>query len=155
MLLEEKCARLLLQKKKTLAIAESCTGGLLTHRLTNIPGSSNFLKVGLVVYSNESKIKILKISPHSIKTHGAVSSNVALKMAEKARIFFSTDFGISITGIAGPSGGSKRKPKGLTFIAIATPLERLCLRCQFAGTRIKIKLQAVNQALQLLKLFLD
>ena len=110
MLLEKKAAALLLKQRKTLAIAESCTGGLLCHRLTNIPGSSNFLKVGLVTYSNTSKIKLLKVPSPLIKKHGAVSSAAAQRMAQGVRKLFNTDFGVAITGIAGPTGETKEKP---------------------------------------------
>src|SRR3990167_3696143 len=118
MLIEKKIAQLLTAQKKTLSVAESCSGGLLCQRLTNIPGSSCFLKLGLVVYSNDAKIKFLKIFPQTLKKHGAVSQIVARQMAENVRKIFQTDFGIAITGIAGPGGGSVAKPVGLTFIAL-------------------------------------
>ena len=154
MLIEKKIARILTDTKKTLSIAESCTGGLLANRLTNIPGSSNFLKMSLVVYSNDAKSKILKVPRALIRKHGAVSSQVAVSMAHKARKLLNTDFGIGITGIAGPSGGSKTKPVGLTFVAVSTEIETLCLECRFAGNRKSIKTQAATQALRTLLEFL-
>ena len=154
MRIEGKVAQSLIKAKKTLAIAESCTGGLLASRLTNIPGSSSFLKLALVTYSNEAKIKLLKIPQTTIRKHGAVSTQVAILMAQGARKSLKTDFGIGITGIAGPAGGTKTKPVGLTYITVCTKIETLCLECRFQGTRISIKTQAATQALRLLHEFL-
>ena len=155
MSLEQKVAQLLINKKKRLAIAESCTGGLLSNRLTNIPGSSAYLKLGVIAYSNEAKIKLLKIPPDLIKKHGAVSVEIACTMAGRVRGLLKTDFGVAITGIAGPSGATRRKPIGLTFIAVNTPVESLCVQYVFQGTRTSIKTQAANAALQLLAEFLE
>ena len=152
--MEEQVVKALINTKKTLAIGESCTGGLLANRLTNIPGSSEFLKFSVVAYSNEAKSKFLKVPAKMISRHGAVSSPVAAAMAQGAQRIFNTDFGIGITGIAGPTGATKSKPIGLTFIAVSTPLETLCLECHFKGTRKSIKTQAATQALRLLKEFL-
>ena len=154
MRIEEKVAQLLINTKKTLAIAESCTGGSLTNRLTNIPGSSNFLKCALVTYSNEAKIKLLKVPETTIRQYGAVSTQVAISMAQQVRKSLKTDFGIGITGIAGPTGGTKAKPVGLTFITVSTGVETLCLECRFEGARTSIKTQAATQALRLLHEFL-
>jgi PncC family amidohydrolase len=155
MRIEEKVAQSLITTKKTLAIAESCTGGLLANRLTNIPGSSNFLKFALIAYSNDAKIKLLKVPQEIIRKYGAVSTQVAVSMAQKARKSLKTDFGIGITGIAGPTGGTKAKPVGLTFIAVCTEAETLCLECHFQGSRKTIKTQAATQALRLLHEFLS
>lgn len=152
--LEEKIANLLIQHKKTLSLAESCSGGLLSHRLTNIPGSSSFLRLGLITYSNEAKAQLLKIPTKVLKKYGAVSEPVAELMAQNVRKIQETDFGIGITGIAGPSGGTIKKPVGLTFIAVATEYETLCLNCVFKGNRLQIKKQATTQALKLLSEFL-
>lgn len=154
MLIEERITNALINTGKTLAIGESCTGGLLANRLTNIPGSSKFLKFAIIAYSNEAKSTLLKVPLRMIRQHGAVSGQVAISMAQGARDIFNTDFGIGITGIAGPTGGSKSKPIGLTFIAVCTPKETLCLECQFQGTRKSIKTQAASQALRLLQEFL-
>ena len=150
----EKTANLLKKSKKTLAIAESCTGGLLAHQLTNIPGSSQFLKAAVIAYSNEAKTKLLKVPGPTIHQFGAVSAQTAMAMAQGARNLLRADYGISITGIAGPGGGSKAKPVGLTYIAVATTLETLCLKCQFTGSRLKIKSAAASEALRLLQEFL-
>ena len=151
---EHKIAHKLISSGKTLAIAESCTGGLLSSRLTNVPGSSNFLQFSVVAYSNDAKIKILKIPSSTINKFGAVSSETAVVMAQKARAILNADFGIAITGIAGPSGGTKSKPVGLTYIAVCTSLESLCLKYQLSGNRTSIKRQAATQALRLLWEFL-
>ena len=154
MRIEQKVAQSLIYMKKTLVIAESCTGGSLVNRLTNIPGSSSFLKLALVAYSNEAKIKLLKVPQSTIRKYGAVSTQVAVSMAQGARKTLKTDFGIGITGIAGPTGGTKTKPVGLIYIAVCTKIETLCLECRFRGTRTSIKTQAATQALQLLYEFL-
>jgi len=154
MLFEEQLARLLIQKKKTLALAESCTGGLLAARLTDIPGSSVFLKAALVTYSNTTKTKLLKVPATLIKRHGAVSTAVAEKMAQNVRKLLKTDFGVAITGIAGPTGGSRAKPVGLTYIAVATHNELLSVKCIFKGSRKKIRGQAADTAMYLLLEFL-
>jgi len=152
--IEQRVSKLLIKAEKTLAIAESCTGGLLANRLTNIPGSSNFLKVAIIAYSNEAKSKLLNIPRTAINKQGAVSTKTAISMAKGVRKILKTDFGISITGIAGPTGGTKAKPVGLTFIAICTKLETLCLKYQFSGTRTRIKSQAATESLRLLEEFL-
>lgn len=151
---EQKVAQALTNQKKSISIAESCTGGLLSHRLTNIPGSSAFLKCGIVAYSNETKEKLLKVPPDILKKYGAVSEQTAVAMAKGVRRIHQTDFGVGITGIAGPDGGTKSKPVGLVYIAVQTKLESLCLKCQFTGTRSAIKLQASSLALELLLEFL-
>jgi len=153
-MLEKQVAQSLIHQKKTLAIAESCSGGLLSHRLTNISGSSSFLMASLVTYSYESKTKLLKVPATLLKKHGAVSSKVASLMAQNVRKLFKTDFGIGITGIAGPTGGTKTKPVGLVFIALSTKSATKCLKCHFRGTRMQVKTQTTTQALKLLSLYL-
>lgn len=150
MKIEEKVAHTLIASNKTLAVAESCSGGLLLHRLTNVSGSSQFLKLGLIVYSNEAKIKLLKIKENLITTQGAVSEDVALAMATNVRKLYQTDYGIGITGIAGPTGGTIMKPIGLVFIAVSSALNTTCFKFLFKGDRNKIKSQSVNQALKIL-----
>ncbi len=153
--LEQKVAQQLITNRKTLAIAESCTGGLLTHRMTNVPGISHFLKIGIIAYSNEAKVKILHVPPAVLRRYGAVSEQTAIAMARAVRKIHQSDFGVGITGIAGPSGGGPSKPVGLTYIAIHAGLETLCLQCHFKGNRLAIKSQAANQALRLLNEFLE
>jgi len=119
--LEETVVRLLTARKQTLATAESCTGGYLAHRLTNVPGASAVFLAGFVTYSNEAKTASLGIDPHLISEYGAVSEKVAKAMAEGARAKSQCDFALATTGIAGPSGGSEAKPVGTVFIAVAAP----------------------------------
>ena len=152
---EEKVAQALIQHHLTLAIAESCTGGLIAASLTNIPGSSHFLKCGVITYSNESKTRLLNIPETLLAKKGAVSEDVALTMAKNVRQLSDTDFGISTTGIAGPDGGTKAKPVGLVYIALATKNEALCLKCQFPGDRASVRKQAVRQALELVLEFIE
>lgn len=152
--LEKKIAQLLIRQKKTLALAESCTGGLLCHRLTNISGSSKFLTAGVIAYHNRAKINILGVPAFLIKKHGAVSAPVAVAMAKSIQKKFHTDFAISITGIAGPTGATKEKPLGLTYIVLQTPKISICQRWIFRGNRSAVKTQAVTQAMRLLLTFL-
>ena len=118
--LEEVVVRLLTERKQTLSIAESCTGGYLAHRLTNVPGASAVLLAGFVTYSNEAKADSLGVEANLIVEHGAVSRPVATAMAEGARKKAGSDFALATTGIAGPSGGSDEKPVGTVFIALAS-----------------------------------
>lgn len=153
MLLEKQTATLLLKQQKTIAIAESCTGGLLSMKLTNISGSSQYFIAGIVAYSNLAKTKVLGISKTILKKNGAVSSPVALGMARNIKKKFRTHFGLGITGIAGPSGGTKTKPVGLVYIAISGP-QNICQAFHFKGTRASIREQASQKAMELLLHFL-
>jgi nicotinamide-nucleotide amidase len=117
--LESAVVHLLAGGKKTVALAESCTGGLIAHRLTNVPGASAVLDCGLVTYSNEAKKNLLGVLEEALKEHGAVSAVVARQMADGVRSRHGTDFGLAVTGIAGPGGGSAQKPVGTVFIALA------------------------------------
>jgi nicotinamide-nucleotide amidase len=151
---EEKVAQQLIQKSSTVSTAESCTGGLLAHRLTNIPGSSQYFRFGIVAYNNETKENILDIPSAILQQKGAVSEEVAIGMAEVVRAKGKSDYGVGITGIAGPDGGTKNKPVGLVYVAVSAAQETLCLKCQFQGPRSQIKTQAADQALILLLEFL-
>jgi len=117
--LESTVVHLLAGRKKTVALAESCTGGLIAHRITNVPGASAVLACGLVAYSNEAKQNLLGVREETLSEHGAVSAAVARQMAEGARLRHATDYGVAVTGIAGPGGGSAQKPVGTVFIALA------------------------------------
>jgi nicotinamide-nucleotide amidase len=117
--LEETIVQLLTERGQTLATAESCTGGYLAHRITNVPGASAVLLAGYVTYSNEAKHAMLGVSADLISEHGAVSAEVAQAMAEGAREKAKSDFALATTGIAGPSGGTNEKPVGTVFIALA------------------------------------
>ena len=147
---EQKVAHQLIHKKLSLALAESCTGGLLAHQLTNIPGSSIFFRLGVITYANEAKKNILNVPQETLTRYGAVSSQTALQMAKHVRIIAKSDFGIAITGIAGPTGATAKKPLGLTYIAISSKRKTVCSKSVFKGSRLKVKKQACEKALKLI-----
>lgn len=144
--------KLLIKSKKTIAIAESCTGGLTSKLLTDIPGSSRYFIAGIIAYSNEIKTSILKIPVKIILQKGAVSKKVACYMAQSIRKIAKADFGLGITGIAGPSpsGGSLQKPIGTVFIAIENKNKKICKKFLFKGSRLTIRRKAALKALELL-----
>ena len=137
---------------KTVSIAESCTGGLLGHRITNIPMASKVFNGGLITYSNESKSRLLGIPKNLIDDYGAVSEIVARKMSEEVRKRFETDYGISITGIAGPGGGTKEKPVGTVFIGISDNNSTKVSKYMFGKDREKNKLKTSQAAFDMLRL---
>lgn len=145
---------LLREKKWTLAVAESCTGGLLTSQLTDIPGSSEYFVGGVVAYDNRVKISALGVKPALIEQRGAVSPEVAEAMAEGIRARFHSDIGIAITGIAGPDGGSKQKPVGLVYIALSINKKTFVEKNLFFGRRTDIKHRAALKAMDILRLHL-
>ena len=138
-----------------MAVAESCTGGLLTSRLTDVPGSSAYVERGVVCYSNRSKVELLGVPDAILSEHGAVSEPVAQAMAEGARARAGTDVGIGITGIAGPDGGTPDKPVGTVAIAVVVGGETRVRTFQFVGGREQVKFQASQAALNMLRLMLD
>ena len=135
---------------KTVALAESCTGGYISHRLTNVPGSSGYFSGGAVVYSNEAKHRLLGVPEQSIAEHGAVSAVVARFMAEGVRRVFDCSVGLSVTGIAGPGGGSRKKPVGLVFIGISDINTSRVYSFRLKGSRHSIKKKTAHKALTLL-----
>lgn len=138
--------------RKTVALAESCTGGLLAHRITNIPGASEIFPASYVTYANEAKTNAVGVPAELIATHGAVSEPVARAMAEGAMNTAHTDYGVGITGIAGPSGGSEEKPVGTVFVALARRgQETLCQRELFPTDRETFKQLATQTALDMLR----
>lgn len=151
MKIEESVGKMLAKKRLTLAIAESCTGGLLSDRLTSVSGSSKYFLMGVVAYSNASKIKMLGVPKGLIAKHGAVSSQAALRMAEGIRRLSDANIGIGVTGIAGPTGGTKAKPVGLVYISLVTNKKRIVKEFRFKGSRESIKSQASRAALDMLK----
>jgi nicotinamide-nucleotide amidase len=149
--LEEVVGRLLIERGKTLACAESCTGGLIGHRLTEVPGSSDYFLESAVVYSNRAKIRRLGVPASVISRHGAVSAAVAKAMAVGVRKACRADFGLATTGIAGPGGGTPRKPVGLVYIALAWDGGTSVHRRGFFGGRSQVKFQASQAALDILR----
>ena len=149
--LEEVVGRLLRLHKNTLAVAESCTGGFLGHRLTNIPGSSDYFLLSMVVYSNEAKIYHLGISEELIEQHGAVSSQVAAAMAVGIREKIHSSLGLAITGIAGPDGGTPEKPVGLVYTALAWDNGTDVVKNLFLGNREIIKYQSTQKSLDMVR----
>lgn len=150
--LEEVVVRLLGNKSMTVASAESCTGGFLAHRLTQVPGASEVFIGGGVTYANTEKVRQLGVSQESLDKVGAVSEEVAIQMAEGIRRATGADFGLSTTGIAGPGGGSPDKPVGLVFMAVATPEKTLCLQRINSFDRPTFKFVTTQQVLNLLRL---
>jgi nicotinamide-nucleotide amidase len=149
--IEAVIVRLLTKRKQTLALAESCTGGAIANRVTNVPGASKNFLGGIVAYSNDVKQKFLGVRAETLKQHDAVSEAVAREMAKGARKKFGADFAIAVTGIAGPSGGTKGKPVGTVFIALAGEFGMVVERkLNFCG-REKFKQLTAQQALEMLR----
>lgn len=150
--LEYAVAALLKKYHKTIAVAESCTGGLVSDKLTNVPGISEYFLEGVVAYSNKAKVDILSIPEELIIKHGAVSPQVATAMAEGIKKSALSDIGVGITGIAGPSGATTEKPVGLVYIAVAVDNVAEVKECRFRGSRIDIKTFSANTALNMVRL---
>jgi PncC family amidohydrolase len=151
MSLEAQAGSALLTGRYTLATAESCTGGLIAHRLTNIAGSSAYVLGGVVAYHNGAKQALLHVREATLVAHGAVSAEVATEMAANARALFGSTFALSVTGIAGPGGGSAEKPVGLTYIGLASPDGAVIVeRHVWDGDREANKAASADAALRLL-----
>lgn len=150
--LAEVVGQMLAERGKTLAIAESCTGGLIAKLITDVPGSSRYFKCGWVTYANEAKIRDLNVPPQTIEQHGAVSEPVALAMARGAKARAAADYAIATTGIAGPTGGTSEKPVGLVYIALDTPGGPSCRRLLFPTSRRNMRLRTALAALDMLRL---
>ena len=149
--LNQKIVSLLKKKKLKLAVAESCTGGMLSSAITSVSGSSKVFSMGLVTYSNQAKTKILKIPKHVIKKNGAVSVQSCLAMVNNLSKISKSKVCISITGIAGPKGGSKQKPVGLVYIGVKIGKKVTINKCNFKNNgRTFIQKQTVKKALNLL-----
>ncbi len=148
--IEQALASKLIKHDKTVAVAESCTGGLLGKKLTDVPGSSAYFLGGLITYSNEQKIKALGIPPELIEKYGAVSDEVATRMAGSVRKICGSDFGLSITGIAGPDGGTSDKPVGLVFIALACAEKTIVKKNVFGRERELNRERSAHAAIRLL-----
>ena len=150
--LEYAVATLLKKYHKTIAVAESCTGGLVSDKLTNIPGISEYFLEGVVAYGNRAKVDILGVPEELITKHGAVSPQVAMAMAEGIKKRSSSDIGVGITGIAGPTGATKEKPVGLVYIAVVVDDVAEVKECRFRGSRIDIKNFSANTALNMVRI---
>ena len=148
--LPDKISNMLKNQKLVIATAESCTGGLIAHTLTNISGSSEYFDRGIVSYSNRAKMELLDVPEDMLKKYGAVSMEVAKSMAKGVRIKSNVDIGISTTGIAGPTGGSKEKPVGLVFIAVSTERNIVVKKFKFSGDRSQNKKSTCDAALDML-----
>jgi PncC family amidohydrolase len=153
--LEEKVGKLLRDRGWRLAVAESCTGGLIGHRLTNIPGSSTYYLGSITAYAYKAKVRLLGVRWETLEEFGAVSEPVVLQMAIGVRRVLAADIGLSVSGIAGPGGGTENKPIGLTFFGISVPNHEQAWKVVFQGDRISNKEQSAEMGLQLLANFLE
>jgi len=153
--LEESVARLLTARGLTISTAESCTGGLLAKRLTDVSGSSLYMDRGVITYSNRSKQELLGVPEKTLIDHGAVSAETAAAMAEGIRRLSGTGIGISITGIAGPTGGTPEKPVGLVYIGLATPDGVTVDKYNFPGERAAVRQTTSDAALEMIRKYLE
>jgi PncC family amidohydrolase len=149
-LLVGRVAALCLERGLTVATAESCTGGLIAKLITDLPGSSEFFRGGVVSYSNEVKMELLGVRDEELAAHGAVSAQVARSMAVGMRVRLGADLVVSVTGIAGPGGGTRAKPVGLTYIAVADATGTDVRRFAWAGDRTANRESGARAALELL-----
>jgi nicotinamide-nucleotide amidase len=150
--LEEVIVQLLTKRNQTLATAESCTGGLLANRITNVPGASKIFVAGYVCYANRAKIDMLDVDPKLIEAHGAVSEPVARALAEHARACAESEYGLATTGIAGPAGGSPEKPVGTVYVALASAESKTTVKKFFFPTdRETFKQLAAQAAFEMLR----
>ncbi len=152
--IEEVVGNLLKTKKLKVAVAESCTGGMLGEMITRIPGSSEYFQGGVISYSAKVKEDLLKVPPEAIKKYGEVSEQVARLMAEGVRINCHSDIGISITGIAGPGGATKKKKVGLVYMALADGKKTITHKHQLFGNRQLVRLRSARRALNILRMYL-
>lgn len=155
--MESVVGKLLIDNKLTVAVAESCTGGLISSRLTDVSGSSAYIKINYVTYSNDAKIKYLGVNENIIKNYGAVSDKTALSMAIGVRGFAKADIGLAISGIAGPTGGTEEKPVGLVYISVCDKYRQEVYEVRISPrlTRSEIKFRASQHALNYLRLFIN
>lgn len=152
--LEQKVGRALLGKGWSLALAESCTGGLVGCRITAVPGSSRYFRGGIVAYDNRVKHRSLGVRPATLKEHGAVSAETAVEMAAGARRALETKVALAVTGIAGPGGGTRDKPVGLVFAAVSAGRKTEWAVGNFKGGRDEIRRRGADMALELLYTFI-
>ena len=153
--LEELIGDMLVERELTIAVAESCTGGLIGNLLTDVPGSSRYFFGGVIAYSNRAKVDILGISPETIETYGAVSPQTAGEMAQGVKNRFYSHMGLAVTGIAGPDGGTAEKPVGTVFISLAVEKDLFSGGYRFHGPRKQVKRQSAEMALDWIKRYLN
>jgi PncC family amidohydrolase len=153
--IEQEIGPLLKARGLTLASAESCTGGLVGHRITNVSGSSDYYLGGIVSYSNEAKEALLGVAHETLLAHGAVSEETAREMARGARRALGADVGLATTGIAGPLGGTETKPVGLVYVALSAPGAEVCQRHVFGGDRVENKEASAEAVLGMLLAYLE
>jgi PncC family amidohydrolase len=153
--LEAALGDLLRQRGLKLATAESCTGGLVGHRVTNIPGSSDYYLGGIVAYANDAKLRLLGVRPETLQAHGAVSQETVLEMARGVRRVLGADIGVSVSGVAGPGGEMPGKPVGLVWLGLSTPRGEWAVQCLFHGGRVEIKESSAEKALELIVNYLN
>lgn len=146
---EERVGHILRKMGKTIALAESCTGGLVGHLITQVPGSSDYLRGGVIAYSNDAKVQLLGVRRETLDQFGAVSEETAIEMAQGARKLFTADYAIAVTGIAGPSSDDSEKPVGLTWIATSSEATTQTESHQWHGDRGENKEQSAEAALRL------
>lgn len=145
--MEDVVGQMLIERNLTISLAESCTGGLIGHRLTNVPGSSGYFQGGAIVYSNQSKVDFTHVSPRTLEMHGAVSDSTVREMANGIKKHMKTDLGLAVTGIAGPSGGTEEKPVGTVHIGLANGNQVFSGKYCFWGNRRQVKLNTSMMAL--------
>jgi PncC family amidohydrolase len=153
--LEVVVGRLLREQGLTLALSESCTGGLVGHRVTNVPGSSDYYRGSIVAYASDVKEKLLNVRSETLANYGAVSEQTAREMARGARHLIDADLGVSVTGIAGPTGGTQEKPVGLVYVGLVAPDGEWVERSVWEGDRWQNKAQSAEAALDLLRRYLE
>jgi nicotinamide-nucleotide amidase len=153
--MEEVVGHLLLEKNLSISVAESCTGGLIGHRLTSVPGSSSYFHGGVVVYSNQSKVDLLRVDPRTLETHGAVSERTVEEMARGVKDRIKTDLGLAVTGIAGPDGGTRQKPVGTVHVGLAAREKTFSREYRFWGNRMQVKLNSSMMALDWVRRYLN
>ena len=151
---DEQVARLLREQSLSIAVAESCTGGLVAGRLSEQPGASEYLAGGVVAYSNEAKVALAEVEPQAIADHGAVSPEIAVALADGARKVLAADIGIGVTGIAGPGGGTAEKPVGLVCFAVTGPGGSLERSIQLPGSREDIRDRSTTVAMHMVRAFI-
>jgi len=153
--MEGVVGNLLLEKNLSISVAESCTGGLIGHRLTSVPGSSSYFHGGVVVYSNQSKVDLLRVDPRTLETYGAVSERTVEEMARGVKDRIKTDLGLAVTGIAGPDGGTRQKPVGTVHVGLAAREKIFSREYRFWGNRMQVKLNSSMMALDWVRRYLN